>query len=206
METTKVIEFIVSFIAGGLMSLAIWLLTTKFLAPKLILSPDMARTFVKDEKKNRYYLKIQNESRKRAIYNIVCYARFHFSDDSFYSLTFPPIPLLQINDDCNSYKYERKIEIKNINLDAVNKAIQQKFNSADNQINIDKFFEIEKDKGYIEIIIICYDVFSGAKRCVLSKEFNIDDVKDGYFPDGKMRVEREPNPNSSTESYDNNHH
>lgn len=201
----KIIEFIASFIAGGLMSLIIWFLTTKLLAPKLILSSDIARTFVRDEKKNHYYLKIQNESNKRAIYDIACYVRFHFSDDSFYSQTFSPIPLLQVMDKHESFKYERKIELKNINLSAVNHAIQQKYSAPNNQINIDTFFEVEKDKGYIEFIAICYDAFSGAKRCVLSKEFGGCDVRTGYFPHGKMTVEQEPNPNSLIESHADSH-
>ena len=197
----NIVEIIVSFVSGGLMSLIIWFLTTKLLSPKLILSSKIARTHIKDENKCRYYLKIQNGSKSRAIYDIACYVRFHFSDDSFYSQTIPPIPLLRVKDEHNSHKYERKIEMKNINLNAVSQAVKLKYNATDNQINIDNFFETEKDKGYIEFVVICYDAFSGAKRCVLSQEFHKDDINEGYFPHGKMVVEEEPNPGAATECH-----
>ena len=202
----NIVEIIVSFVSGGLMSLIIWFLTTKLLSPKLILSPKIARTHIKDENKCHYYLKIQNGSKSRDIYDIACYIRFHFSDDSFYSQTIPTIPLLRVKDENNSHKYERKIEMKNINLNAVSKATQLKYNVADNQINIDTFFEMEKDKGYIEFVVVCYDAFSGAKRCVLSKEFHNDDINNGYFPLGKMFVEEEPNPRASTECHADSYH
>lgn len=201
MDTLKLIMYIASFFAGGVMSLLIWFLTTKLLSPKMLLTGEISRTYVKEEKKNHYFLKIRNESNQRDIYDIACYVRCHFSDDSFYSETFPPIPLLKKKKNDSICKCERKIELKNINLANVNKAIQDKYGKSDNQINIDEFFEKEADNGYIEMIVICYDAFSGAKRCVLSKEFHKKDIRDGFYPIGSMKIHKEPNFNSSTESH-----
>lgn len=206
METIEIVMLVVSFLMGGVMSLMIWFLTTKILSPKMLLADDISRIRSNNENKKRYFLKIQNTSVKRDIYDIACYVRYHFSDDSFYSETIPSIPLLKYQEKGCDYKYERKIELKKINLDKVNKTLQEKYCKNDNQIEIDEFFEKEKDKGYIEMIVICYDAFSGAKRCVVSKEFTRNNIKEGHYLDGSMEIKNETNLESSIESHADSYH
>lgn len=197
----EIIKLLTSFLLGGIMSLIIWFLTTKILSPKMLLANDISRIRIYNEGKKRYFLKIQNVSTKRDIYDIVCYLRYHFSDDSFYSATIPTIPLLKCKESGFDYKYERKIELKKINLANMNKAIQERYGKEDNQIEIDEFFEKEGYNGYIEMIVICYDAFSGAKKCAVSKEFRQINIKNGHYGQGSMEIKPEPNPNSSTESH-----
>lgn len=219
MEKNDIIWFVGSFLAGGFMSLLIWFLTTKLLSPKMKLSDEIARRpSVGFDGKNQYFLKIQNVSKRRDIYDITCHARYHFSNNSFYTETLPPIPLLQSKSKKDACKWERKLELKNLNLLKTPNAVQEKYidsksieikngekTEAENveknelQVNIDEFFQKE-EQGYLEMIVICYDAFSGAKRCVLSKKFELKDIKNGDFRNGSMKVEGH-DPNSSTESY-----
>lgn len=205
MEANDLIMLIVSFLMGGIMSLLIWFLTTKILSPKMLVANNLSRVHINHEGKKRYFLKIQNHSPKRNVYDIACYIRYHFSDDSFYSETIPTIPLLRNKEEGCDYKYERKIELKRINLANVNKTIQERYGKENNQIDIDEFFEKEKNNGYIEMIVICYDAFSGAKRCVISKEFKQSNIKNGHYLQGSMEIKPDPNPNSSTESHADNY-
>lgn len=228
METCDIIGIIVSFLSGGIMSVLIWFLTTKLLSPKMKLSDEIARRAVGFDGKNQYFIKIQNVSEHRNIYGITCYARYHFSNDSFYTETFPTIPLLESKSKKDEFKRERKLEIKNLNISKTPKTVQEKYielankekllgeiaePSANNvkkeekkeiQVNIDEFFKKEGDQGYLEMIVICYDAFSGAKRCVLSKYFGFKDIKDGDFQRGSMKVENN-NHDSSTESHADSH-
>ena len=206
MDIGELIKLIISFLLGGLMSLLIWLLTTKILSPRILLADDLSRVNTNQEGKKRYFFKIQNLSPQRNIYDIACYVRYHFSDDSFYSETLPTIPLLKHREAGYDYKYERKIELKRINLANVNKSIQERYGKENNQIEIDEFFEKENNNGYIEMIVICYDAFSGAKRCVISKEFRQSNINDGHYLKGSMKIEPEPNPNSSIESHADTYH
>lgn len=228
MENSEIIGIIVSFLAGGIMSLLIWFLTTKLLSPKMNLSDEIARRAIGSDGKNQYFIKIQNVSKHRNIYDITCYARYHFSNDSFYTETFATIPLLESMSEKDECKRERKLEFKNLNLSKTPKTVQEKYtelkrqnekleknadepdNKGDKeekkeiQVNIDEFFKKEGDQGYLEMIVICYDAFSGAKRCVLSKNFGLKDIKDGDFRRGSMIVENN-NPDSSTESHADSH-
>lgn len=220
--------FIISFVSGAMVSLAIWFFTTKLLSPKMLLSDSISRTTTNGGM-TRYYFKLQNSSSHRDIYDITCYARFHFSNDFFYSQTISPIPLLCCKDGKNECNSERKVELKKLNLSKTSTSVQKKYEefavartveiirSEDDAetkgkttekkellVNIDEFFKREGDNGYIEIIVICYDAFSGAKRCVLSKKFKSKDIHDGHFLKGAMKIEND-DPESSIESHADSH-
>lgn len=223
-----IVGFILSFVSGAIVSLAIWFLTTKLLSPKMLLSDSVSRTSANNGV-IRYYFKLQNNSSHRDIYDITCYARFHFSNDFFYSQTISPIPLLRCKDSKNENSSERKVELKKINLSQTSSSVQKKYEefgvarnveiirseedaetkgkiTEKNEllISIDDFFKKEGDDGYIEIIVICYDAFSGAKRCVLSKKFKSKDIHNGRFLKGSMKIEND-DPESSIESYADSH-
>lgn len=223
-----IVGFILSFVSGAMVSLAIWFFTTKLLSPKILLSDSISRTSANGGI-IRYYFKLQNNSSHRDIYDITCYVRFHFSNDFFYSQTISPIPLLRCKDRKNECSSERKVELKKLNLSKTSSSVQKKYeeygvarnagktrSEEDDEtkgkstekeellISIDDFFKKEGGNGYIEIIVICYDAFSGAKRCVLSKKFKFKDIHDGHFLKGAMKIEND-DPESSIESHADSH-
>lgn len=176
--------FFMGIIAGFITSFLIWILTTKLLSPRLTLLKKVARTKLEDNSR-KYFIKIINESRTRDIYDISCYIRFHFRDGAYYSMETPTLPLLTKNtssENNKKYHFERLIEIKRIKK------------GAGTVYTLDDFFENEGEKCVFEVIIVCYDKFSGAKKCIRSQEFGKGDIEDGRFRPGKKCVE-------SVESY-----
>ena len=157
-----------SFIAGIMSSGVIWWITSRKLSPKIEITHQIAKT-----PKGKYLIGLWNASNKREIYDITVYVRYHFASDNYYASKVEHIPLLKRNpnQDSDNVSDENKPYATKLILDGYK-------NFQGTQMSVEDFFNERnnKERGFIDIFAIGYDIVSGSTRHVRTQRFYYQDV------------------------------
>lgn len=202
MEIIMILNNSMDFILGCAASLAIWLLTTIILTPKVKVCKQIAKEVVGAN--STYRLKILNKAFFRDAYGIVIYIRILYKN-TYLTIKAPEVPVLYSK--CHStpkYSNERFIPI---NLMAIRRQKIKGFNDSNllkkydsGVLQIEDF--IENDTGF-EVVLIANDKFSGARVCVVAIQYDSEKLKDaiveGYYEDGKERIKMPQRPKTANE-------
>lgn len=157
------VNIVVSFIAGLLSSCIIWWITYRLLSPKLDITNNIAKT-----RKGKFLIGIRNASRRRDIYDISVYVRYHFASDNYYASKLEHIALL---------KKSPKPKCRKLTCEMIpfaTKIILRGFKNQEGKLlSIEDFFEESnnKKKGFIDVFAIGYDIISGSTRHVMTKRY-----------------------------------
>jgi len=202
----SVITTIVGLLGGLALSVMLWHFTTHRITPEIRFSSKISKRY--STQGNSYYeLRIYNSAKKRGIVDLSITCALWTSGIKMYqyspgtSRAILPIPI-------NNPKITRLNPAdgyRTIRLDPI-KAIEQAAEIHQIALTLDNLSKndnklLEKllqrgDCAYIEIDILAYDEWSGARKHFRSPQYILNDVIHGRF-DG-FRLEKLPNPELPT--------
>lgn len=161
------ISIIASFFAGILSSIVVWWITNRTLHPRIEVTDRIAKT-----PNGKFLIGIRNASHYRDIYDITVYVRYRFASDNYYSTKMEQIAMLKRSPGKSEYTKSEMIPFATkLFLDGYKNAkgelltAEDFFNDRDN-----------KDKGFIDVFVIGYDVVSGSTRHVISQRYFSKDL------------------------------
>ncbi len=183
-----------TFILGLATSIIAWFITNRFCAPRIAISKKIVHM-----RSGKYVFKIQNQSHWHEIYDVSIYIRYCFSSNNYYPYIQTPVALLKVKPRKTrttfaGEPYEMKIEIKG-----------PKKRGQEQEIPLHDFFSIPDQpvirEPYIDVIIICYDKFSGSTRHAIQERYHRSDVcENSYFPDGFLEAVPYPEEDSGIQN------
>lgn len=168
----------INFLYGIVTSFGVWWLTNKLLSPRIGISSHIS------SKNNKSFIKIQNKSFFREIYDIDIYGRYHFASGNFYAKKITHVALLKKKPWKKFVTEEKKPYETMLPLYAPS------VNRIGTCSGLDAFFDSEANQrdGYVDIIIVGYDKFTGSTRHAKLRRYYYKDIKAGYFQEGSLEV------------------
>ena len=161
------VSLIASFFAGILSSIVVWWITNRTLQPRIEVTNQIAKT-----PGGKFLIGIRNASRYREVYDITVYVRYRFASDNYYSTKMEQIALLKR---CPGKKEDTKTEM----IPFATKLLLDGYKNAEGKLlTAEDFFNDRdnKDKGFIDVFVIGYDVVSGSTRHVISQRYFSKDI------------------------------
>lgn len=177
---------LLSLLIGAFASVVAVFVYNYAFSPKIAVSSKIIRT-----EKGRYLIKLQNKSRFREIYDITIHPRYRSAKNGYVSERNILVPLLnrkRKNPEDHQKPFEMKIELTGITLRDTGRRQDLKdfFNSIDPNYT---YYE-----PYIEIVIICYDGFSGMTRHAITQRYKKENlIENAYFEEGILEPKTYPN-------------
>ena len=207
---TQIVVTLLGFALSCVASLLIWLFTTIRFTPDIKLCDDIAKCNQKDNSV-KYSFKIINMSHRDA-YGIKVTCRL-FYKNTYLGISLPEeIPILTAKNNCkdfDKYGYERLLPFSLISIKPEKIAGFNDSELYEKRKNATLSFEDFCVEGtYLEINIMAFDGFSGArkymKRIVIKHDDLIGKIKSGKYYRGEDHVRIESNLTSSEVEYGDN--
>ena len=192
MDIIKFLSYLCSTILGGLMSFAIWLITSrcKYFVPQLEISSKIVK-----RKDSPFEIKILNKSHHRAIYDVSIYAMYQFASKNYYESKLGHIALLKKSPKrIKSDEYDTNMQTTPFELKLIIHAPKRK--ETEPEINLEEFLCMKSEtgnKGYVDVVIVCYDSYFGSARRVKTIRYTSDSIMyNAYFESGSVIPKLEP--------------
>ena len=114
-----ILGLILNPILAIIASIVAWLVSVKMFKPEIGISTEIVTKDKKEAENKMFKFKIQNQSRRREVYDISVYATYCFASKNYYSTRIRHLPVLKINPYVEQEKttpddmepYEMKINI-----------------------------------------------------------------------------------------------
>lgn len=181
-----------SFIMGMLSSGIIWWIILKSTTPQLLLSSKIVK-----KSSDNYLIKIHNSSYFRGVYNIIVHAVYCTANENYHREELTTVAYLKHKPWFSKKKkveqgdkpYEMKIRFTGpkIGRETYQPLTNFLANSPAKNTN----------KAFLDIIIICYDRYTGTAKQVITNRYFTEDMEENvHFEEGGVRTI----PNDDSES------
>lgn len=188
-----------SFIAGIMSSAIVWWIINKFTTPRLSLSQKIVRN---RKSPDSYLIKIQNKSHLRGVYNVIIHTVYCTANESYHREELTTVAYLKHKP---WFHKKEKVEQKEKPYEMKIRIMGPKKNSQE-YVPLEMFLEEKsspksQNKAFLDIIIICYDRYSGtAKQIITNRYFTQDVLDDVHFEEGSVDVVANDNNENGVQS------
>jgi hypothetical protein len=202
METELLLGGIIGLLTGIIASITVWFVTTKIIVPRIDFSEHISKTKPLYLDRPKYRFRMRNKGKRNIVDNDIYFRMrikgLYKDDPHMWEVVVLPIrtsignskvPVLKPTSQ-NYYGttyeiYAHKCQL--FNLEFYPKEIKDK--CINEKLTLEDIFNLGTETEG-NILFFGYDEFSGARKYFISKTYKISDIREGYYKDRTMIIEK----------------